>query len=105
MITAQAEGVARINSIQHTNLIPHICILMRKNVECFWQVATQKTVKTRKFWIFTALVSGEPRSVSGFASISINLHANEEILLVDIPAAFCLFSPPLFPVQLLQFTH
>lgn len=35
MITAPAEGVAGINSALHANLIPHICIVMRRKCERF----------------------------------------------------------------------
>lgn len=88
MITAQAEGVARINSIQRTNLIPpHLHINEKKKmVECFWQ--KEKTVKT--FWIFAALLCGDLRSVSGFASICIYLHLNNVIYLSRSPPALCL---------------
>lgn len=47
-------------------------------------------VKTWKIWIFTALVSGELGSVSGFACICIYLHVNDDIL-VEIPVALCVF--------------
>lgn len=86
MITAHTKEVAEINSIQRLNLFACICILMRNFMDFFFQphLFLQQVGKAEdgfksereegKNGIFTALASGDLRSVSACAWICINLH-------------------------------
>ena len=70
-----------------------------------WQ--SLNMVKNLEIWLFTALVSGELRSVPGFACICMHLHLNDVILACIYSRDFMpfFFLRPVFPLQLLRFTH